>query len=99
MSATISKYARQRRPGGTLFYDSAHIPHNVGATMFIAFLIVLEFRDVPTVKQLRARFGMSRATAYRWLQAMRAATEMVTARTATADVPSATVSPREPRHG
>ncbi|HEY1035571.1 MAG TPA: hypothetical protein VGE09_11380 [Pseudoxanthomonas sp.] len=48
--------------------------------IFIACVVAQEFRAAPTVEQLRARFGMSRATAYRWRRAWTEAQALVAAR-------------------
>lgn len=55
--------------------------HNVvrGAVL-VACLIASEFKQAPSVAQLREHFGMSRATAYRWRRAWRTALEMRQAR-------------------
>lgn len=48
----------------------------VHTNIFVAIRIADEFRDeLPTVQQLQDRFGMSRATAYRWVTSLRIARE------------------------
>jgi DNA-binding IclR family transcriptional regulator len=45
-----------------------------GITVLVAARIATEYANrLPTVSELRSRFGMSRATAYRWLAAFRQA--------------------------
>jgi len=48
--------------------------------MFLAAVIAQEFRHEPTPAQLMHRFGMCRATAYRWRRAWRSAAELIQAR-------------------
>lgn len=64
------------------YRDALHIPPGSHAGIFVACLIAETYRDeIPTAKQLMARFGMSRACANRWrtplmeVRAMRAARE------------------------
>lgn len=49
------------------YRDALHIPPGGHAGIFVACLIAETYRDeIPTAKQLMARFGMSRACANRW---------------------------------
>ena len=49
------------------------IHSNAARTAQMAFRIAAAFpHGIPTVVQLRDHFGMSRATAYRWIAAMKA---------------------------
>lgn len=49
-------------------------PSCVAGSVFTAMKIALKYtHTMPTVQQLRADHGMSRATAYRWLAAFKAA--------------------------
>jgi len=64
------------------YRDGLHIPPGGHAGIFVACLIAETYRDeIPTAKQLMARFGMSRACANRWrnplieVRAMRLARE------------------------
>jgi transposase-like protein len=56
------------------------VPHGVNVALYIACVVAQEFQAAPTVEQLRARFGMSRATAYRWRRAWTEAQALVAAR-------------------
>lgn len=56
------------------------IPPNANGRMFQAAVIAEEFRHEPTPAQLMHRFGMCRATAYRWRRAWRSAAELMQAR-------------------
>lgn len=56
------------------------IPPHANNCMFLAALIAQEFRREPSPAQLMARFGMCRATAYRWRRAWRGAAELLEAR-------------------
>ena len=60
--------------------DSLSIPPNANGCMFLAAVIAQEFRHEPTPAQLMHRFGMCRATAYRWRRAWRSAAELIHAR-------------------
>jgi hypothetical protein len=55
-------------------------PDVVCGKLVIACLIASEFKSAPTVPQLCQRFGMTRATAYRWRRAWIEAQEMRVAR-------------------
>lgn len=59
------------------FYTAQlHRPPNstVHVGILMAIRIADAYRDrLPTVQQLQDRFGMSRATAYRWLASLRGA--------------------------
>lgn len=62
------------RYGGDYTLNQGECPANCSMQMLVATRIALEYaRKVPTVAQLRERFGMSRATAYRWIAAFKAA--------------------------
>lgn len=87
------------------YRDGLHIPPGGHAGIFVACLIAETYRDeIPTAKQLMARFGMSRACANRWrnplieIRAMRAAREggraPCNARSVTSNVTSHPASPR-----
>lgn len=56
------------------------IPPGINSSMFIACLIADTFENLPTPAQLMQRFGMCRASAYRWVGAMREVAEMRRAR-------------------
>lgn len=60
--------------------DSLCIPPNTNFCMFLAATIAQEYRREPTPAQLMDRFGMCRATAYRWRRAWREAAAMIEAR-------------------
>ena len=60
--------------------DSLCIPPNTNGGMFLAALIAQEFRREPTPGQLMKRFGMCRATAYRWRRAWQEAAALIRAR-------------------
>lgn len=52
-------------------------PDEVHGTALVAMRIAFEFaRQPPTVPVLQERFGMSRATAYRWLASYKVARGM-----------------------
>lgn len=46
--------------------------NTVNASIMVACSIACRYsRRLPTVKELQEQFGMSRATAYRWIHALR----------------------------
>lgn len=62
-------------PKPATYVEELHAPHGNSARVyaFTAVCIVDEYprdRPPPTTQQLRDRFGMSRATAYRWRAAI-----------------------------
>lgn len=71
--------ARGRLPGAVVRTDytlSAHTPPSGQASgqVYTACLIALKYAHrIPTVSDLRETYGMSRATAYRWIAAIKAA--------------------------
>lgn len=47
-------------------------PYGANQTIYTASAIAAKYSDrLPTVEELRNSFGMSRATAYRWLAALK----------------------------
>lgn len=65
---------------GTAKYRET-VPTGMGGAIYIACLVAHEFGNrVPTVETLQHRFGMSRATAYRWRRAWGEVTAMAAAR-------------------
>lgn len=49
-------------------------PEYANTSIFVAARIAKRYsRRLPTIQELRDDFGMSRATAYRWLAALRSA--------------------------
>ena len=63
------------------YREQMHIPLSANACQLVACLIAQELRGgAPSVEWLRARFGMSRATAYRWRKAWVEAGAMLAAR-------------------
>jgi transposase-like protein len=60
--------------------ESLSMPPNANGGMFLAALIAQEYRRQPTAEQLMDRFGMCRATAYRWRRAWREAAALIEAR-------------------
>lgn len=51
-----------------------HRPSSASVALFSAIQLAIRFvHRTPTVRDLREDFGMSRATAYRWLAAIKAA--------------------------
>lgn len=50
------------------------VRNSTNVMLEMAIRVADEFRDrTPTHQELQSRYGMSRATAYRWLNAMRSA--------------------------
>ena len=53
----------------------AHVPASTSApsVAFLAFCMAKKYRYLPSADELHQCYGMSRACAYRWIAAMRAA--------------------------
>jgi hypothetical protein len=60
----------------TSYREAASIPSSRHGAIFIACLIAQSYKAPPSAKQLIRRFGMSRATAYRWAMCFRDVAEM-----------------------
>lgn len=65
-----------RRSAACRYREQSTVPGGTHGGMFVACRIARSLRskdDIPSVRQLMERFGMSRATAYRWRAAWLAA--------------------------